>query len=272
MNRKEKILKHIDATGKGLEIGPGYNPTAPKKDGFSVQSIDHMCREDLVNKYKKEQVDTENIEEVDFVWHGEPYAELTGKKDYYDWIIASHLIEHTPDLIGFLNDCDSILKDTGVISLAIPDKRYCFDHFRPATSIARIIDSHLQNSRVHTPGTAAEYYLNGVLKEGAIAWEEGHAGEYSFRHSLEEAVGKFESAVKGTEYDDIHSWCFVPHSFRLIIHDLYCLGLIPFKELDFYLTEGCEFFAILSRQGNGIGISRLEMLKIIESEVAAGSR
>jgi Methyltransferase domain len=267
MDRKEKILKHIDLSGEGIEIGPGYNPVVPKREGFKVHSIDHMCKEDLVRKYSVHQVDTENIEDVDFVWHGEPYAELTGKKNYYDWIIASHLIEHTPDLIGFLNDCDTIIKDTGVISLVIPDKRYCFDHFRPITSIARIIDSHLQKNTNHTPGTAVEYYLNSVLKGGVIAWSPCCSGEYEPRHSLEEAVAEFESGSNGKDYVDFHNWCFVPHSFRLMIHDLYNLGLIPFKEVDFYLTEGHEFFAVLGRQGRGVGISRLEMLKIIESEV-----
>ena len=108
MNRKEKILKHIDTSGKGLEIGPSHNPIAPKQEGFDVQSIDHLCKEDLIRKYEDESVDTSQIEEVDYVWRGEPYDELTGKRDYYDWIVASHLVEHTPDLIGFLIDCDSI--------------------------------------------------------------------------------------------------------------------------------------------------------------------
>ena len=40
------------------------------------------------------------------------------------------MIEHTPDLIAFLADCDAVLKDTGVLSLVIPDKRYSFDRFR----------------------------------------------------------------------------------------------------------------------------------------------
>lgn len=69
----------------------------------------------MITKYKDHHVNLNNIEEVDFVWRDENYSELTGKSKYYDWIIASHVIEHTPDLIGFLNDCDAILKDEGVI-------------------------------------------------------------------------------------------------------------------------------------------------------------
>ena len=118
-------------------------------------------------------------------------------------------------------------------------------------------------------GTAVEYYLNAVLREGMIAWNSDISGEDRLRYSLEVAMKEIESARSGKEYVDIHAWCFVPHSFRLMIHDLNNLGLIPFREVDFYLTEGCEFFITLGRNGSGIGISRMEMLKTIESETRA---
>jgi len=273
MERNEKVLKHVDPKGKGLEIGAGYSPSAPKSTGFDVETLDHLGREELVRKYSGHQnVDTGKIEEVDYVWNGEPYSELTGKKDYYDWVIASHLVEHTPDLIGFLLNCDEVMKDTGVISLVVPDKRYCFDHFRPITSIAAIIDSYLQGNSLHTPGRIAEYYLGVVARGGVIAWDETTRGNFEFRHTSAEALARFERARDASEYDDIHAWCFVPHSFRLIIHDLQMLGLIPFREVDFFLSQGCEFYITLGRQGKGIGISRLEMLQVIDAEIASGAR
>ena len=267
MNRKEKVLRHINKNGQGVEIGPSHSPVAPKKEGYKVHIIDHMSREQLIAKYKDHHVNLENIEEVDFVWRGENYSELTGKDKYYDWIIASHVIEHTPDLLGFLNDCDTILKEDGVISLAVPDKRYCFDHYRPITGISQIIDSHFQKTIIHTPGTVAEYYLNVVSKAGNIAWDSSATGRYNFVHSLEDALQGMKSALNENAYLDVHAWCFVPHSFRLIVHDLFRLGLIPFQEVGFFQTEGCEFYVTLGRNGQGINRSRLEILDIIESEI-----
>jgi predicted SAM-dependent methyltransferase len=267
MNRKEKVLRHINKNGQGVEIGPSHSPVAPKKEGYKVHIIDHMSREQLIAKYKDHHVNLENIEEVDFVWRGENYSELTGKDKYYDWIIASHVIEHTPDLLGFLNDCDTILKEDGVISLAVPDKRYCFDHYRPITGISQIIDSHFQKTIIHTPGTVAEYYLNVVSKAGNIAWDSSATGRYNFVHSLEDALQGMKSALNENAYLDVHAWCFVPHSFRLIVHDLFRLGLIPFQEVGFFQTEGCEFYITLGRNGQGINRSRLELLDIIESEI-----
>ena len=267
MNRQNKVLKHININGHGLEIGPSHNPIAPKKEGYKVDIIDHMSRKQLIIKYKDHNVNLENIEEVDFVWQGESYSELTGKKKHYDWIIASHMIEHTPDLIGFLKDCDTILKDNGVISLIIPDKRYCFDHHRPNTGISKIIDHHFQKTNIHTPGTVAEYFLNVVSIDGNIAWNAGTTGKYNFVHTLENAIQEMNAVLNENKYLDVHSWCFVPHSFRLIINDLFHLGLIPFQEIDFLPTDGCEFYITLGRNGQGINISRLEMLEIIESEL-----
>ena len=140
MNREAKILSRIDKTGWGVEIGPSHSPIVPKCAGYNVHVIDYMTKSQLIEKFKEHKVQFENIEEVDYVWTGGSYLSLTKKPKFYDWVIASHVIEHTPDLIGFLQDCDSILKDDGVLSLAIPDGRDCFDHFRPITGISKIID------------------------------------------------------------------------------------------------------------------------------------
>lgn len=268
MTRKEKALKHIDISGPGIEIGPSHNPLAPRKDGCNVQIIDHAGQDELREKYRGHGVNLDNIEPVDFVWRGEPYAELTGKRKHYDWVIASHLIEHVPSLIDFFTDCDDILKDDGVLSLIIPDKRCCFDHFRPLTGLAQVVDSHLGKRTVHTPGTAVEYLLNIVSKADQIVWTQGSPGDYRFIHSQDEASRALRDAQSSSSYKDYHAWCFVPHSFRLLIHDLHMLGLIPFRELDFFPTEGSEFFMTLSRKGRGTPCTRLEMLRKIEAELA----
>ncbi len=268
MNRTEKILKHINKNGQGIEIGPCANPIAPKKEGFQVYIIDHASREQLIAKYDGHGINLDNIEEVDFVWQGESYAELTGKHKYYDWIIASHVIEHTPDIIQFINDCDAILKDDGVLSLVIPDKRYCFDHYRAISGISKAIDTHLSQATVHSPGTVADHLLNVVSQSGKIAWDSQTSGELKLIHSIADARQAMNNCLEKSGYIDAHGWCFVPHSFRLMIHDLFHLGLISLQEVDFYPTEGCEFYMTLGRKGKGTEKSRIEMLEAIEAELS----
>ena len=141
LSRFDKVMTLVDKNGLGLEIGPSFNPLAPKSQGFNVHILDHVSTEELRAKYQGHTTTLDNIEEVDYVWHGEPLHELIGHEQCYDWIIASHVIEHTPDLISFLAECERLLKPTGMLSLAIPDKRYCFDYFHGTTSTGEFLDA-----------------------------------------------------------------------------------------------------------------------------------
>lgn len=267
-DRKDYVLSTIDRDGVGIEIGASHDPIAPKRDGFKVHVIDHASREELLGKYASHGVALDRIEEVDFIWHGESYVELTGKPRHYDWIIASHVIEHTPDLIAFLNDCDSVLKDDGVLSLVIPDKRFCFDRFRPITGLARLVDSHVSGNKIHSPGAVAEYTLNVASKAGQGSWKAGTAGDYAFFHSARQAVDAMRHVRENRAYVDVHNWCFVPHSFRLLLDDLHTLGYTPLREVAFHPTEGFEFYVTLGRSGGGPRKSRLEMLREVDREQA----
>ena len=268
MSRNNILLAAIQKDGLGLEVGPSHRPAAPKRDGYQVEIIDHLDREGLLAKYRDHNLDLDAIEEVDYIWSGETYAELTGKNHHYDWIIASHVIEHTPDLVGFLKQCDSVLKDDGVVSLAVPDKRYCFDYHRPISGLSKVIDHHVNEVSINSPGTVAEYFLNVVKKDGHGAWNESIEGECDFIHTLEQAADGMNKAWTHKAYIDCHVWCFVPHSFRLLIHDLHSLGLISFREVSFTKTQGSEFFVTLGRQGSGMDISRIEAARKIERELA----
>lgn len=269
-SRKDLVFRHIDKSRLGLEIGPSHNPFAPKKEGYRVHILDHMSREQLVEKYQEHSVDTASIEEVDFVWHGEKFIDLIGQPKRYHWIIASHMIEHTPDLVGFLNECDSVLDDEGIVSLVVPDKRYCFDHYRPISSLAQVIDSHVGQNTRHTPGTVAEYCLDVASRAGGLGWNAADNGPLKLMHTLDDAKKYMHIARTTDEYLDVHAWCFVPHSFRLLIHDLHSLGLIPFREVEFCPGEGFEFFITLGRNAKGLETSRQAMLETIKAELAAG--
>lgn len=266
MTREEKVLIKIDKSKIGIEIGPSHAPLAPKKNGFNVHIIDHMNREELIKKYTGHNVNLENIEEVDFVWSGQSYAQLTGKSNYYNWAIGSHLIEHTPDLITFLKECEEILKEDGVLSLVVPDIRFHFDYFRPITGISKVIDAYLQKNVIHTAGTAAEYHLNCSVRGGKIAWDQANRQEFSLLYSSADSYDQMQKVIKQKEYLDLHSWSFTPTSFRLMIQDLNDLGFISLKEMTFFPTAGSEFYITLGKKGTGFLQNRLDALKTIKAE------
>ncbi len=269
--RNEKIMGGCKRDGIGLEIGASYNPVAPKKAGYRVEVLDHADQNTLRQKYADFKVDLNNIEEVDYVWTGEPLDQLTGKKDYYDWIIASHVIEHTPDLVSFLQQCETMLKPRGLLCLALPDHRYCFDFFRPISTPGDVIQAYLEKRRRHSLGAIWDHCSMITQKGGTVAWSRAHSGDYTLIYpSLTEAQQQIALAQNGPEHIDVHSWCFTPSSFKLILQDLGAVPYIKLRQHRFFNTQGCEFIVQLEKPGDDAlpkkGEDRLNLLLELKKE------
>ncbi len=268
MSRVEKALAFVDRDGFGLEIGPSHAPIAPKRAGFNVDILDYMGADGLREKFKDEGVDLSQIEDVDYVWGGEPLYELVGGKAKYDWIIASHVIEHVPDLASFLGDCEEVLRPEGVVSLIIPDKRYCFDHFRPHTTTGQVLDALERRSKRPTPGSVFDHVANSV----EIAWSSGQKAALSPTYSFDRARFLWDHAIRSGDYVDAHNWCFTPTSFRLILQDLNSLGLTGLHVAHEFETVGLEFFVTLGRGPEAdSSLERIAVLRQIDRELAAGT-
>ncbi len=253
MERLDKVRCLLDRQMKGLEIGPSFNPIAPKAEGWKVETIDHATREQLVEKYRPLGVDVSKIEDVDWVWKGEPLDELLGseRRGTYDFFIASHVIEHYPDLLGFFKDVENLLHIGGILSLVIPDKRYCFDFFKPLTLTGAVLAAHQNGQTRHSKRTAFEYIAYSCLRDGSGAWDENQSGELSFAHNLEQARLTLATLSEGTDSDyvDFHAWHFVPSSFLLVVEELRLLGQKTFELAKSFEGAGCEFYISLRKSG-----------------------
>jgi SAM-dependent methyltransferase len=257
--RNDKVLFELNVKGRGLEIGPSFNAVAPKRLGYNVQILDHLDTEGLRKKYA--ELHPENIEDVDFVWTGQPLTELIGETEAFDWIIASHVVEHIPDLISFLQQCEKLLKPEGRLSLVVPDMRYCFDIFSPKTSTGQMLDAHAQTSVRPSPGQVFDHFANSADRVGAICWDDRETDKLTLSHSIDEAKSMWEKARQSGEYIDVHNWRFTPESFRIVMVDLEMLGLLPLTIVREFGTVGCEFFVTLGKPSAAPAtIDRLPML------------
>ena len=167
LSRFDKIMGALEKHGVGLEIGPSHNPIASKRDGYNVHILDYLSRDALRKKYADHAqygVNIDLIEEVDFVWNGEPLTELIGHTRYYDWIIASHVIEHIPDPITFFQQSEQLLKSDGKLSLVIPDKRYCFDHLSKISSTGELLDAFHEQRKKPSPGQIFDHFSNSCKR------------------------------------------------------------------------------------------------------------
>jgi SAM-dependent methyltransferase len=266
LNRRDIILHGVRADGLGLEVGGSYMPLAGGWPGLNVRTLDHLDTGALVAKYRDMGVDTGKVVPVDYVWRGERYCDLVGEARF-DWIVASHVIEHVPDLVAFVNQCAEILADDGVLTLAIPDRRYTFDYYRPETSLSELIDAHLQHRTASSPGAVAAHFLYYAELSGQGTWNRHAYGEPALTIPVKLAAKEFRRAQAG-DYIDAHAWAFTPSSFRLALRDLHELGLVSLREARFHDTEDCEFFVQLSRTGGGPMPTRQELAQRAQLERA----
>lgn len=58
----------------------------------------------------------------------------------YDFVLSSHMLEHTANPIRALLEWKRLLANDGILVLLLPDKRHTFDHRRTVTTLAHLID------------------------------------------------------------------------------------------------------------------------------------
>lgn len=202
--RQRFVARYAPKEGSGLEIGPSFNPLARKADDFCVDILDHADSPALRAKYRDAGVNLDNIENVDFVWCGEPLSETIGRRGWYDWIIASHVIEHTPDLVGFLVERQTLLRETGRLIPVMPDKRYCFDHFQSLSSTGDALDAHQWGRTMPSPGRVFDDDANAVSKgrRDVLTWHRHAPGLLRLIHDMDGARGAWRHTQEGNENID----------------------------------------------------------------------
>jgi len=57
----------------------------------------------------------------------------------YDFVLSSHMLEHTANPIKALTEWKRILRSNGTMVLILPNKKHTFDHRRPVTTLDHLI-------------------------------------------------------------------------------------------------------------------------------------
>ncbi|MCB4804285.1 SAM-dependent methyltransferase [Methylobacterium brachiatum] len=246
IQRKDVILAGIDPSHKIIEIGPSYNPLTPKSEGWNTFSVDYATKEDLVLEYSQHNVDTSKIEDVDFVWKS---GRLTSAvpiihQGTFDVFLASHVIEHSTDVIGFLKSAEKLIKRDGRVILAIPDKRVCFDFYRYPSTASDAIRAHLDKRSRHSWKTFFDSDAYTTYKLGHPGWFRQSVHPMSLDRALSEALVAAQRSERA-DYVDAHSWIFTPSSFQLLIHELCELNFLSLVVTRVEIMPHTEFLVWL---------------------------
>jgi SAM-dependent methyltransferase len=259
VGRRREVTKYINPEMRGIEIGPWFNPLAPKRAGYNCLVLDFLDGESLRKRASADvnipQEAITNIEEVDLLGSCTAIADLVAAKHplgTFEYVISSHNFEHLPNPILFLHGCEKVLKRGGILSMAVPDRRACFDYFRPVSTLADWLEAYFE---ARTRPTAAQ-----VFAQEAFSSKYRSGGRETANFSLDddphcivpletlrEALSKWEEFRRDPDdnYRDTHCSVFTPASFELLLRDLRFLGLTQFEVLEISATHGVEFYVHL---------------------------
>lgn len=215
LSRPAQLFDRIDQQGGiGLEIGALGNPAALRSAG-KIYYADYCSTEQLRENHRgNSTVSTDSFVDVDFVTNGGPLQPVVPPDLRFDYVIASHVIEHVPDIISWLQDIGSIMKPGGIVSLIVPNKLHTFDIRRSLSEQKDFFSAYIEKRRKPAPIQVFDFYL----------W---HDRNGRLVHTLEQSI---EMATKAmTEYVDAHCWVFDPESFHREISALCEAGFIPFR-------------------------------------------
>jgi SAM-dependent methyltransferase len=224
-------------SGTGLEIGPRDAPLVRRPD-YDVRYVDYTTTEALRAAQFDPSVRLDQLVEVDIVWGERPLGETLAAP--VDFVVASHVIEHVPDLIGWLAELHAALRPGGVLGLAVPDRRFTFDALRRVSTLAEAVEANLLGYRQPSLRQVFDAAWLGITVDAVEAWE----CRLDPAAARAEALGRIRSAhalAKGLaaapRYNDAHCWVFTPSSFLDLAEELATLGAFPFAVDAFHPTE-----------------------------------
>jgi hypothetical protein len=257
ISRRERILEIVQPHGKrGIEVGALTRPIVTRADG-DVLYADHFSTEELRKKYRDDSSvnfnDFNDLVDVSIVTGRRSLSEAVGGAETFDYIVASHVLEHIADPIGWLLGCLNILNDRGIIFLALPDRRFTFDRFRVDTTAGEMIANYHSRANFPTPWQIFEYNARSTHCSPADVrniWN-GERDDFDFSNEkrLKEALRLEFDVTCNNTYLECHCSTFTPYSFSKIIFELILLGVIPVEVVRIEPTplRDAEFFAVLRK-------------------------
>jgi hypothetical protein len=237
-DRRSRLLGDIDVSQcVGIEIGALHSPIVARSQG-RVFYVDYAPTETLRANLKHPDVDPTDVVEVDIVWGERPLGEVIAEP--VDYAVASHVIEHVPDLIGWLLELHAALKPNGILGLAVPDRRHTFDIRRNESGLAEMVEAYLRGYR---EPSLRQVFESAALSQNSADDETSRADHPQGglpREVLERLPGLYAWAkilAAAPSYVDAHCWVFTPASFLDTAEALVRIGCFPYAIAAFFPTE-----------------------------------
>jgi len=133
---KRALMAGKYLSGHGLEIGALHSPLLVP-DNVRVEYLDIASRQESIRKLPEEH---REFVEVDYIADG--FTMEGVPRSQFDFLIANHVLEHSPNPIGTLVCWSEVLKVPGLIFCTLPLADRCFDKGRRITSYEHMAEDY----------------------------------------------------------------------------------------------------------------------------------
>lgn len=132
------VLAQRYLRGCGVEIGALHKPLPVDPQTTTMQYVDYKTLDE--NRARYPELKDETIVNTDIVDDGFILAKIEPNR--FDFLVANHALEHSPDPLGTLDVWASKIRPGGHLFVAIPLAERCYDQGRPITSLKHFREDH----------------------------------------------------------------------------------------------------------------------------------
>lgn len=209
LDMREIMLSGL--SGTGLEFGAGSNPM-PVPLECRVRYADVFTIEQLRALSYEGQAQSDLVV-PDFI---ASFEQLEGVAAHsLDFIVASHVIEHTSDPIGALIRGAAAVRSGGCIALAVPDMTRTFDSMRPVTPLEHMVADFEAPSRERDEENFREFYSLAFPQPAGVfeqVWRKNWADRFPIHYHCwtYESFGEMINWIQGEHGTFSAVWSYHP--------------------------------------------------------------
>lgn len=248
-----------------LEMGPfldpiGYGLPSGKVKFFDIYDLPGLREAGVrLNHVSRHEV------EIDFV---SPTGDLRviPSTEQFAMAISAHVVEHQLSLINHLRGVSRLLCSGGYYVLFVPDKRYCFDHYNPESTLADVLQDHDEDAQARGHHSLRTIVLQNALttrNDADLWWRDGQKTTFRSAGPARDMGHDVDMMVKGVSqardiyekgkasgtYVDAHNYRWTPSNLAFTIDVLHGLQLIDFRVHRVYETIAGKFeFGLVLRK------------------------